>query len=422
MRYSTNQKEGFQSSPVSRAVRAGLRVLLCLLAVGVVVSCLPPIGGNLGNLTVQVGGELPRTIVPSIDMNVASYGISGTGPNGATFSTSVTSGSTATISSLVVGTWSVAVDGKNAAGTFITHGTGTVQVAAATTTTLSVAVLPIAGPGSLSLTVSWPAASVAAPVIQAQLLPATGSAIPLPFSTPSNGSSTYSGSGIMNGYYTLTIQLFDGTVPVMGAVDVAEIVQGQTTAGTYAFTSINTARGIVTVNITPQLLNPITVTMTGQVADTGTGTPVTLAASVPAGTGNVTCAWYLNGVSKAVGASYTLNSATSPLAPGSYRVDVAVFTADGLRAGSATTNITVDPPLDPVNLAWNTNTETDLAGYKLYMGTTSGVYGTPTALGLVTTTTVGSLLSGQTYYFALTAYNTTGQESAKTTEIVYTAP
>ena len=198
-------------------------------------------------------------------------------------------------------------------------------------------------------------------------------------------------------------------------------VEGQTISGSYNFTIVNN-KGNLQLNITPNPLNPPTVTLTSkQSSPLGSNSPVTLTASVPAGTGNVTYAWYVNGVSQALGSSFTLNSTTSPLAVGTYRVDVATFTADGFRAGSATTTITV-AVLDPVTLMWNANTESNLAGYKLYSGTASGVYGTPTTVGLVTTTTVATLVSGVTYYFALTAFNTAGQESGKSNEVSYKAP
>ncbi len=80
------------------------------------------------------------------------------------------------------------------------------------------------------------------------------------------------------------------------------------------------------------------------------------------------------------------------------------------------------PRTDTVQLSWNANAEGNLAGYKLYMGTVSGIYGSPTTLGLATTTTVTALVPGTTYYFALTAFNLAGQESSKSLEITYSAP
>jgi hypothetical protein len=69
-----------------------------------------------------------------------------------------------------------------------------------------------------------------------------------------------------------------------------------------------------------------------------------------------------------------------------------------------------------VTLAWDPNTESDLAGYKVYFGTAPGTYGTPITLGTQTTYTVTGLPPG-TWYFAVTAYNTSGLESAYSNEV-----
>ena len=67
-------------------------------------------------------------------------------------------------------------------------------------------------------------------------------------------------------------------------------------------------------------------------------------------------------------------------------------------------------------LSWDPNTETDLAGYKVYYGTASGSYGAPIDVGNQTSYAVAGL-NGPTYYFAVTAYNTSGTESAYSTEV-----
>ena len=70
-----------------------------------------------------------------------------------------------------------------------------------------------------------------------------------------------------------------------------------------------------------------------------------------------------------------------------------------------------------VQVTWNPNTEPDLSGYKLYHGTASGQYGEPVDVGNVT----GHIMEitpeyGATYYFALTAYDTSGNESGYSDE------
>jgi hypothetical protein len=69
-----------------------------------------------------------------------------------------------------------------------------------------------------------------------------------------------------------------------------------------------------------------------------------------------------------------------------------------------------------VTLSWDANTETDLAGYKLYYGTATGVYSTTINTGNVTTYTISSLPAG-TYYFAVKAYNASGLESGYSNEV-----
>ena len=70
-----------------------------------------------------------------------------------------------------------------------------------------------------------------------------------------------------------------------------------------------------------------------------------------------------------------------------------------------------------VSLAWDANTEPNLAGYKVYYGTASHDYDWVLNVGKVTTYTVTGLTDGLTYYFAATAYNTANLESAPSGEV-----
>jgi fibronectin type 3 domain-containing protein len=75
-----------------------------------------------------------------------------------------------------------------------------------------------------------------------------------------------------------------------------------------------------------------------------------------------------------------------------------------------------------VNLSWNANTEPDLAGYSIRYGTSSRSYTTKITVGKTTQYTVTGLSAGQTYYFAATAYDTSGNESGYSNEVRYTTP
>ena len=77
---------------------------------------------------------------------------------------------------------------------------------------------------------------------------------------------------------------------------------------------------------------------------------------------------------------------------------------------------------DDVTLAWDANTDPAVTGYKLYYGTANGVYPSSIDVGNVTQYTVGGLLSGQTYYFAVTACSGSNNQSGYSDEISYTLP
>jgi regulation of enolase protein 1 (concanavalin A-like superfamily) len=71
-------------------------------------------------------------------------------------------------------------------------------------------------------------------------------------------------------------------------------------------------------------------------------------------------------------------------------------------------------------LGWNASTSGGVAGYKVYQGTSSGNYTSSINAGNATQATASNLVSGTTYYFAVTAYTGAGAESAYSTEISYT--
>ena len=81
-------------------------------------------------------------------------------------------------------------------------------------------------------------------------------------------------------------------------------------------------------------------------------------------------------------------------------------------AQAATVTLTWDPP--------TTNADgtplTDLAGYKVYHGTTSRTYGPPVDAGNVTSYTLTGIPEG-VRYFTVTAYDTSGNESTYSNEV-----
>jgi len=75
-------------------------------------------------------------------------------------------------------------------------------------------------------------------------------------------------------------------------------------------------------------------------------------------------------------------------------------------------------------VSWNANNETDLAGYKVYYGASprsgncpTGGYPNVLNVGNVTTYTFNNLTDGSTYYFSVTAYDTSNNESTCSAEV-----
>lgn len=77
-------------------------------------------------------------------------------------------------------------------------------------------------------------------------------------------------------------------------------------------------------------------------------------------------------------------------------------------------------------LAWDPVVDPSLAGYRIYVGTSSGIYLQPYGNGLdvgkVTTYSVTGLSSGTRYYFVATAYDTMGNESSYSNEVFKDIP
>ena len=98
---------------------------------------------------------------------------------------------------------------------------------------------------------------------------------------------------------------------------------------------------------------------------------------------------------------------------------------------SGSTNPSPSPPANPpptpstasLTLRWTANAEPDLAGYKIYGATSSGAYGAAvaTAPANATSFVATGLQPGVTYFFVITAFDTAGNESARSAEVSATA-
>lgn len=74
-----------------------------------------------------------------------------------------------------------------------------------------------------------------------------------------------------------------------------------------------------------------------------------------------------------------------------------------------------------VVLEWNPSVSADVAGYYVYYGTASSNYSCKLDAGNASSITISNLACGITYYFAATAYDANGNESAFSSEITFVA-
>jgi hypothetical protein len=70
-----------------------------------------------------------------------------------------------------------------------------------------------------------------------------------------------------------------------------------------------------------------------------------------------------------------------------------------------------------INLAWDPNTESAVAGYKVYYGTSPRTYGPGSDVGNVKTFALTGLIKGRRYFISVKAYNTSRHESDFSNEV-----
>lgn len=96
-----------------------------------------------------------------------------------------------------------------------------------------------------------------------------------------------------------------------------------------------------------------------------------------------------------------------------------VLAACGSGGDGGSTNTSSSPSTASLTLEWNANTEPDLAGYKIYGATSSGAYGAAVATvpANATSFVATGLQPGVTYFFVITAFDTAGNESARSDQV-----
>lgn len=323
--------------------QSGLRIIVVATVFLSVVACTGPLSGSLSStikLTIDSSIQQTRSIGPAISTDVDSYVIAGSADHGDTFE-QTTAETQLSFEGLRAGYWNLTVDAFNASGVHLYTGSTRVLVHQGSVTSVSVTLVPVDGTGTLEVLMEWPVDSVTTPRIDASLTPAAGPAVEIPF-TISGSTARFESSAVGSGYHTLVTRLYDDDVLMAGAVELVQIVGSHVTTAHFVFDAVNQPGSLqVGIQIAPEFAESLTITITGGDRTAAYGTSVPLTGAVDGSPGSTVFTWYVNGAVVDAGTTaYTL----SGTAPGTFRVDLVVLSADGSEGGTATSIVTIAEP------------------------------------------------------------------------------
>ncbi|MBH0199428.1 MAG: hypothetical protein HP497_08425 [Nitrospira sp.] len=219
-------------------------------------------------------------------------------------------------------------------------------------------------------------------------------------------SATVNPTGLAAGTYTAAV-----TISASGAANTPQVIPVSLTLSSAPTSSPVISLNVPSLSFTGTYGGPNPSAQSFTISNTGTGTLtwtagdnaawLSLSPASGTNTGTVAAAVNLTG-----------------LTAGTYTGTITV-SATGATSKTLPVSFTVNPPTTTgtISLTWSGNTESDLAGYKVYVGTQSGVYGPPITVGNVTAYQLNNLAKNTTYFVSITAVDTAGNESLPSAEV-----
>ena len=178
-----------------------------------------------------------KTIMPSDStlLDVSKYSVSGTGPNGKSFTRNSDS-SSVEIEGLTIGEWTVTAKGMNREGTELVSGTLTFKLTA-NASPQTIVLDTFIGTGSFSFALDWSLCDVANPAIDVYL---TGpdmdsDEVPLAVTLNRETKTATISESLASGSYRLRVILKDGIQQVAGLVEAIRISNGSVASGSHTF-------------------------------------------------------------------------------------------------------------------------------------------------------------------------------------------
>lgn len=288
---------------------------LIIIALVIISGCSVLKDNEKGDLVLNITPKdiATKTIVPDLDMNVANYDIEGNGPGGASFKIENAQPGVAVVQSgLRAGTWEIIARAKNADAptpTVIGEGSTIVEILPGKINEATITVYPVVGTGTLDITITWPnypdtPSIMSNPNIVSTLTPIGGTPQTIPFTIASdNLSAHFSDDTLSNGYYKLSILLYEGDPSnsqnkVWGTVEAVRIIAGQVSSKTYTLKG-ELGLGLVEISIEEKLDNPLNISFSGDQRFLLEGNNMEITATVTDENGNPVTPdsyeWYFDG-------------------------------------------------------------------------------------------------------------------------------
>ena len=330
-----------------------IAVLITAILVVVLASCSENPGTTTMKLILSTYSESTgKTLLPSDSslLDVSKYSVSGTGPNGKTFSIDSDTNSV-TIEGLTIGEWNVTAKGINASGTELVTGSLSFKLTD-TATPRTIVLDTLVGTGSFRFTVDWNLCSVGTPVVEAYLLgpDMSGTEYKLEEITVDKSACTATVSeSLAAGSYRLKMLLFDGSTQIAGLVEAVRISNGTTTEGTHIF-HVNEYGPNTLTYIADATGTPIKGSLAiegspdSMVAETAYTCAFTFSEPSKVSTEGLTIEWYYDGNFMSSNELDTTGSSlTFTPRSGVHRIDAVVYNKKLGSTGSTNCSFTVEP-------------------------------------------------------------------------------
>jgi hypothetical protein len=270
---------------------------------------------------------------PGQSLLISGYTVSGTGPNGNTFSVS-TNSTQVDINGLIIGTWEIAVTGFNQQGTAMARGTASHHLTTSNNT-VEVVLNEFIGEGSVNIGFDW--IDPAYPNIALDLkLKAQGGVE----ETITEGKTLYPASAsaryeavLPTGSYDLAFILYSNGTRIAGGVVALRILDGYTSQEEITILVDQETPEATGLQISTDVVDPVLGTIQGIPATILPNTSVTATFSRGGGggPGAVMVDWYLDGSHVASGNSIEFSTYTGP-----HRLDAIAKTEHLGSVGSET--------------------------------------------------------------------------------------